>query len=51
MEKKKYVRRGFDIELRLYNLMRAAAVTAGEKTKDWIARAIRHELKRSSKKT
>ena len=42
---KEFVRRGFDIEVSLYNRMRAAAAKNGQHTKDWLARAIRRQLK------
>lgn len=46
--KKQYVRRGFDIDLNLYNEMRAAAAELGMHTKDFLKIAI--ELALNQKK-
>lgn len=43
------VRRGFDIDLELYNRMRAEAIKRGEKTKAWLSMAIRNELRKLAK--
>jgi len=46
----KFLRRGFDFNLSLYNRMRAAAAEKGISTKEWLADALREKLKKDNKK-
>ena len=51
MKDKKYVRRGFDIELDLYNRFRAVAIRRNIKTKDLLQKALRHVVNIYEKKS
>ena len=50
MNEKKYVRRGFDIELNLYNRFRAIALRRNIKTKILLAKALKHVVNIYEKK-
>ena len=49
-KKKKYVRRGFDIELDIYNRFLAVAKFRGVKTKDLIEEAVKRVVNIYEKK-
>lgn len=48
---KEFVRRGFDIELDLYNRFRAVAIRKNIKTKDLLQKALRHVVNIYEKKS
>jgi len=47
---KKYVRRGFDIELDLYNRFRSIAIRKNIKTKDLLTKALKYIVNLYEKK-